>query len=194
MNTIDTHKIEQGDQDAFKKFFETFYPKLMSLACRFVDDQVAQDLVQEIFIYYWEQKQQIEADNVHSYLFKCLQNKCLNYLKHQMVVEEYYAKVRIAEARINYLNEMTDANDVLKQVIDQDLHEQIEASVKKLPPKTAEVFRLAYYHDLPYKEIAKVMDISPRTVAVHVRNAVLFLRDDLKDLLVLFVAFCRVIN
>lgn len=178
----------------FKRFFETFYPKLMSLACRFVDDQVAKDLVQDIFIFYWERKQQIEAENIYSFLFKCLQNKCLNYLKHEMVVEEYNAKVHIAEARINFLNDRTDSNDVLKQVIDRDLHEQIEASVKKLPPKTAEAFRLAYYHDLPYKEIAEVMDVSPRTVACHVRNAVLFLRRDLKDLLVLFVAFSRLLN
>lgn len=194
MDSIDVHKIKEGDQIVFKRFFETFYPKLMSLACRFVDDQVAKDLVQDIFIFYWERKQQIEAENIYSFLFKCLQNKCLNYLKHEMVVEEYNAKVHIAEARINFLNDRTDSNDVLKQVIDRDLHEQIEASVKKLPPKTAEAFRLAYYHDLPYKEIAEVMDVSPRTVACHVRNAVLFLRRDLKDLLVLFVAFSRLLN
>lgn len=194
MDSIDVHKIKEGDQIVFKRFFETFYPKLMSLACRFVDDEVAKDLVQDIFIFYWERKQQIEAENIYSFLFKCLQNKCLNYLKHEMVVEEYNAKVHIAEARINFLNDRTDSNDVLKQVIDRDLHEQIEASVKKLPPKTAEAFRLAYYHDLPYKEIAEVMNISPRTVACHVRNAVLFLREDLKDLLVLFIAFSRLVN
>lgn len=194
MDSIDVHKIKEGDQIVFKRFFETFYPKLMSLACRFVDDEVAKDLVQDIFIFYWERKQQIEAENIYSFLFKCLQNKCLNYLKHEMVVEEYNAKVRIAEARIDFLNDRTDSNDVLKQVIDRDLCEQIEASVKKLPPKTAEAFRLAYLHDLPYKEIAEVMNISPRTVACHVRNAVLFLREDLKDLLVLFIAFSRLVN
>lgn len=194
MGSIDVHRIKEGDQDAFKRFFVHFYPKLMSLACRFVDSQVAKDLVQDVFTFYWEQRQQMDVNNVQSYLFKSLQNRCLNYLKHQMVVEEYDAKIRIAEARIAFLNDQTDSNDVLKQVIDRDLAEQIEASVKKLPPKAAEVFRLCYYEDLPHKEIAEKLGISVRTVASHVRNAVLFLREDLKDLLILYIAFCRIIN
>ena len=194
MGPIDIHGIQEGDQEAFKRFFVHFYPKLLSLACRFVDEQAAKDLVQDIFIFYWEQKQQIDVNSVQSYLFKSLQNRCLNYLKHQKVIEEYNAKIRIAEARIAFLNDRTDTNDVLKQVIDWDIREQIEASVKKLSPKEAEVFRLCYYEDLPHKEIADKLGISPRTVAVHVRNAVLFLREDLKDLLILYIAFCQIIN
>lgn len=189
MSQIDIHRVKEGDRVAFKSFFEYFYPKLMGLACRFVDEHVAKDLVQDVFASYWEQKKQIEAENIQSFLYKWVQNRCLNYLKHQMVVEEYEARIRIAEARIAFLNDKTDTNDVLKQVISQDLRELIEASVKKLPPKTAEVFRLCYYHDLSHKEIAKVMNISHRTVESHIRHAVLFLREDLKDLLLLFTAF-----
>ena len=111
-----------------------------------------------------------------------------------MVIEEYEVRVRIAEARIEFLNDRTDSNDVLKQVIDWDLHEQIEASVKKLPPKTAKVFRLCYYEDMSHKEIAEKVGISVRTVESHVRNAVLFLREDLKDLLILYIAFVQIIN
>ena len=161
---VDIQKVKEGDRAAFKSFFECFYPKMMALACRFVNEQVAKDLVQDVFTSYWEQKKMIDADNIRSFLFKWLQNRCLNYLKHQMVVEEYEARIRIAEARIAFLNDKTDTNDVLKQVIDHDLRELIETSVMKLPPKTAEAFRLCYYHDLPHKEIAEVMCIS------HCRN------------------------
>ena len=186
---VDIQKVKEGDRAAFKSFFECFYPRMMALACRFVNEQVAKDLVQDVFTSYWEQKKMIDADNIQSFLFKWLQNRCLNYLKHQMVVEEYEVSIRIAEARIAFLNDKTDTNDVLKQVIDHDLRELIETSVMKLPPKTAEAFRLCYYHDLPHKEIAEVMGISHRTVETHIRNAILFLRKDLRDLLILYIAF-----
>lgn len=186
---IDIQKVKEGDSTAFKSLFECFYPKLMALACRFVDEQVAKDLVQDVFASYWEQKKLIEADNIQSYLYKWIQNRCLNYIKHQMVVEEYEARVRVAEARIAFFTDRMDTNDVLKQVINQDLRELIDISVKKLPPKTAEAFRLCYYHDLSHKEIAEVMNISHRTVETHIRNAILFLRKDLKDLLLLYLAF-----
>lgn len=187
--SINTEKLRQGDPEEFRSFFELFYPKLMALACRFVDEHTAEDLVQEVFASYWEQKNKIQADNIHSFLFKWLQNKCLNYLKHQMITSEYEARVRIAEARINFLNENSDTNDVFKQVADQDLRELVEISVKKLPPKCAQVFRLCYYHDLSHKEIAEVMDISPRTVEGHIRQATAFLRHELRDLLMLICMF-----
>ena len=182
MDSIDINKIKYGDEIAFKNFFAYFYPKMMALARRFVSEQVAKDLVHDTFTIYWERKEQIDVQNLHSFLFKCLQNSCLNYLKHQTVVAEYEAEVQIAKARIDYLCENTDYNTVFKQIQDRNLHEVIEASVDKLPPRTAEAFRLCYYHDLSHKEIANVMKISPRTVETHIRQAILFLREDLKDI------------
>lgn len=189
---VDIEKIKSGDSVAFRHFFECFYPRLMALACRFVDEQVAKDLVQEVFATYWEQKKQIQAENIQSFLYKWLQNNCLNYIKHQLVVENYQVRVRIAEKRIAFLDETTDNNDLLKQIINQDLHEIIELSVNKLPEKCAQVFRLCYFEDISRKEVAEMMKISPRTVECHIRQALSFLRDDLKDLFILILAFNNV--
>lgn len=188
---VDIEKVKKGDHIEFKNLFELFYPKLMAVACRFIDDQAAQDIVQEIFTSYWEWKETIQADNIQSFLYKWLQNRCLDHIKHQMVVKEYEAHVQIAENRINSLQNHTDANDVLKQIINQDLREIIELSVNKLPPKCAQVFRLCYFQDMTHKEIARLMHISPRTVDAHIYQALNFLRDDLKDLFVLIFMFLR---
>ena len=190
--SFDIDKIREGDKEVFQSFFEAFYPKLKALACRFVDEQAADDLVQDVFTSYWEQKKSIHADNIQSFLFKCLQNKCLNFLKHQMVEEEYESRVRIAEARIAYLAETTDNNHVLEQVMNRDLREIIEKSVEKLPPKCAQAFRLCYFHDVDRKEVAELMGISPRTVDGHIQQALNFLREDLKDLLLLFAMFYNI--
>lgn len=190
--SFDVDKIREGDEEAFQSFFEAFYPKLKALACRFVDEQAADDLVQDVFASYWERKESIHADNIQSFLFKCLQNKCLNFIKHQMVEEEYESRVRIAEARIAYLAETTDNNHVLEQVMNRDLREIIEKSVEKLPPKCAQAFRLCYFHDVDRKEVAELMGISPRTVDGHIQQALNFLREDLKDLFLLFAMFYNI--
>lgn len=189
MNPIDIIKIKAGDHEAFKAFFGYFHPKMMALACRFVEEQVAKDLVHDTFTIYWEQKEHIDVRNLQSFLYKCLQNQCLNYLKHQCVVDEYEAKMRIAEARIEFICNRTDNNDVFKEIQDNDLREIIEVVVSKLPPRTAEAFRLCYYHDLSHKDIATAMNISPRTVETHIRQAMLFLREELKDLSLLLATF-----
>ena len=83
------------------------------------------------------------------------------------------------------MNENSDANEVLKQVLDKELREIIEISVNKLPPKCAQAFRLHYFQDVSRKEIADIMGISVRTVEGHIHQALLFLRKDLKDFLFL---------
>lgn len=186
---VDTNELRKDNPEAFRVFFKRSYPQLMGLACRFVEAQTARDLVQDVFLSYWEQKSSIQIENPQSYLYKMLKNKCLDYLKHQVVVEDYKSRVRIAEARIAYLDNHTDLNDVFTRVASQDIRELIEESVDKLPPKCAQAFRLSYFHDIPHKEIAEVMSISVRTVETHIRKAVSLLRIDLRKILMLVLMF-----
>jgi len=181
--SVDMQKVKLGNADAFKLFFEFHYPRLMGLACRFVDDETAKDLVQDVFVEYWEQKQNLNIANVSSYLYKTIQNKCLNHIKHQIVVDGYATRVKIAQARIDSFERMTDENELFRQVSSQNLLEIIEASIEKLPSKCQQAFRLCYFHEMTCKEAADVMDISPRTVEGHVQKAIAYLQKDLRPLL-----------
>ena len=49
---IDLEKVKQGDPDAFRDFFAFLYPKLKALACRFVDEETAEDVTQDVFTSY----------------------------------------------------------------------------------------------------------------------------------------------
>lgn len=158
----------------------------MGLACRFVDEQTAKDLVQEVFATYWEQKKQIEAENIQSYLYKWIQNRCLNHLKHQLIVEEYESRIRIAEARIAYLENITDTSDVLNQVMTRDITNRIKEALKQVSPKYAEAFYYFYFEEMSHKEIAEKMQISPRTVEGHIRQALLSLRKQLRHIITFF--------
>ena len=190
---FDTKKLQKGDQKTFRSFFETFYPKLMALACRYVETQIARDLVQDVFLAYWEQRLTLQIDNFQAYLYKSIKNKCLDHLRHQEVVEAYEARLQIAEAREAFMNHTTDFNEVFTTVSSHNIYELIEQSVKKLPVKCEQAFRLCYFHDIPQKEVAEIMNISVRTVERHVRRAVLFLRSDL-DKIIIFVFMFFSIN
>lgn len=186
---IDIEKLKRGDHKTFQLFFEHFYPKMMALACRFVDEHIAKDLVQELFTSYWENKASIEAANLRSYLYKSLQNSCLNYLKHQTVIAEYEARKRIAETRVSFWIELMERNDGLRPIINRDIRKTIKTSIRKLPPKCRQTFELCYFRDMSHKQIAETMGISVRTVETHIRKAILFLRAEFKDLALLSLVF-----
>ena len=180
---FDIQRVNRGDEGEFRRFFEFLFPKLMGVACRFVDDETAKDVIQDVFVDYWEQKHIMEVASVSSYLYKSVQNKCLNHIKHQAVEENYAVKVKIAQSRMDYLARNTDDNGLFRQVSNQNLRELIEASVEKLPPKCQNAFRLCYFHEMTCREAAEIMGVSPRTVEGHVQKAIVHLREDLQPLL-----------
>ena len=180
---FDIQRVKQGDAGAFRRFFDFLYPKLMSLACRFVDEEAAKDLVQDVFVDYWEQKQLLEVSNISSYLYKSVQNKCLNHIKHQAVEQGYATRVKIAQARMDYLADITDDNELFRQVSSRNIRSLIETSVEKLPPKCRAAFRLCYFQDMTCKEAAAQMGLSPRTVEGHIQKAITHLRKEIRPLL-----------
>jgi len=187
--SFDMQKMKLGNPDAFKLFFEFHYPKLMGLACRFVDDETAKDLVQDVFVEYWEQKQNMKITHVSSYLYKTIQNKCLNHIKHQTVVNGYATHLRLAQKRIDYLAHTTDDNELFRQISSKNLLEIIEVSIEKLPSQCRKAFRLCYFHEMTCKEAAEVMSLSPRTVEGHVQKAIAYLQKNLRSLLVWLIFF-----
>jgi len=189
---IDIEKLRQGNQEVFRLFLTYFFPKLKAFACRFVDEDTAEDIVQEVFISYWVQKHEIQANNIRSFLFKWTQNKCLNHLKHRMVVEEYESQIRIVESRMNFMDQMADTNVVFEQVVNRDLRELVEKTINKLSPKCAQAFQLCYFQHLSHKEVAEAMGMSQRTIEGYIRQAIHALRRDLKGLSLFVFMFCNI--
>ena len=132
-----------------------------------------------------KQKQTLEPDNVKAFLFKCIQNGCLDYLKHRAVMEDYEQEMLVAEERLNWLLAQTDRNEIWSDLVVKDLSANVDKVLEKLPQRCREAFRLSFYEDLTYKEIAERMNISPRTVEEHVQKAIRVLRVELKDILIL---------
>lgn len=155
--SIDINKVQKGDETEFRLLFNLFYPRLMSVACRFVPEHIAEDIVQSVFVMYWEQKSALIPNAIHSFLYKCTQNNCLNYLKHQAVVLGHEEEVRLAEERMAFQLAGSDANELWNEVVERDIRKLLKASISKLPPKCRQAFELSYFKDMTYKEIAEAM-------------------------------------
>lgn len=155
--SIDINKVQKGDETEFRLLFNLFYPRLMSVACRFVPEHIAEDIVQSVFVMYWEQKSALIPNAIHSFLYKCTQNNCLNYLKHQAVVLGHEEEVRLAEERMVFQLAGSDANELWNEVVERDIRKLLKASISKLPPKCRQAFELSYFKEMTYKEIAEAM-------------------------------------
>ena len=71
--------IKKGDEGDFKAFFHAYFPRLLYYACRFVDKETGEDIVQDVFIYVWENRENIVMeDSFISLLYEMVYNRALN--------------------------------------------------------------------------------------------------------------------
>lgn len=180
---LDIVKIRQGNEAEFHKLFRHLYPRLMALACRFVTRFVAEDIVQNVFEKYWLQKDNLQIHSLPSFLYRCTQNECLNYLKHQDVTHNYELEVRLAEERISFQREYSDDNEILDELLEKDLKALLCQALDHLSPKCRQAFELSFFRGMTYKEIADYLSVSPRTIEEHVQKAIHSLRHDLGRIL-----------
>jgi RNA polymerase sigma-70 factor (ECF subfamily) len=169
-------KLTQGDERAFEALFKLYYARLTLFSNRFVNDlSIAEEIVADVFELLWEKGHEVTfSSSVSSYLFKMVQNRSLNYLKHQKIENLYVAYLE----RNNLFDEVRSA--VENGYEEKELAQQINAAINTLPEKCREIFVLSRFSDMKYKEIASQLNISPKTVERQVSIALEKLRQTLK--------------
>ena len=160
--------IQKGDIKAFDEFYKDNWRPLYHMAYRStgsVDD--AKDLVQNVFISFWNNKENIEVSRFHiSYLFTSLKNGITNLYKK-------------AEVRRSH-SEETVEHDAVYTVEDDYLAKELAQILKNrvtlLPDKMQRVFVLSRYQHLSVSEISQSLNIAPRTVKNQLSTALKILR------------------
>lgn len=158
----------------FKHLYLENASRLICYASRYVDEEIAEDLVQDVFIKIWQKKEgYFKEEGLKTYLFRSVQNACLDYLKHKAVetsyAEEFARKLKLEEIR--YYDRL-EAAELEKERLDS-----IYREIAKLPERCREVFTLAYLEGKKSAEIADRLNISQRTVEAQLYKGLKIIRD-----------------
>lgn len=183
-------QIKQGDMDAFEQLYFDLQPRLYSFSRKFINDaEQAKDIVQDIFMEFWERRETIEVKtSVNSYLFRMVHNKCLNLIRTQKLQDRYtsYTEIKLKEAELHFYE---DDQIGYKSIFFNEMEQIFNKSIHELPDSQREIFILSRQEGLSNKEIAEKLDISVRTVENHIYRSLKSLKESLRDfcLLVPFI-------
>ncbi len=173
--------IQQGDDKAFAVLYDRYWESLYRHAKRMIGDEgLAQDVIQDVFISLWDKIANLQLEfSIKSYLYSAVRNKILNYIEHHKV-------------KNNYLKSLAEFMSVGENITDymvreRMLKDKIEEAVLLLPVKMKQVFEMSRNENLSYKEIAKTLNLSDKTVKKQVSNAIKILRLKLTSLLCLIL-------
>ncbi|MBD3616509.1 MAG: RNA polymerase sigma-70 factor [Gracilimonas sp.] len=178
--------IREGNEKAFEYLFFKYHIELSRFAISITKSrEFARDVVQDVFLKIWRNRENWEINvGVRVYLFQSVKNQALNLLEKQNSQLRIISGFR-TEMESLALFGMPGAknNDGLTDLQRYSI-KQIWAIVENMPEKRRMVFELNRRHGLSYKEIAKVLDITRKTVENHIANALQDIRDQilLKDM------------
>lgn len=166
-------RISEGDKEAFDEFFALYYLKLIQFARIFVDSkEKAEDVVSEVLTnMVIHRKKVFILDNFDAYLYSSVKNKALSSIRKNLVADRYFK-----DDCMKIQNHFTfvDPHDLL---VEQEIQNILIKVIEGLPPRRKMVFQLIREEGLSYRQVAELLDISDRTVEVHLKLAVNELRN-----------------
>ena len=170
--------IAEGDKKAFDKFFGIYYIRLVNFSNLFLSDRgSAEDVVSEVLTNLLIEKERIfNMKNFESYLYTAVKNKSLTQLtksKRELKIDWSIETANLSTPQLTPL-------DLLEA---QELGEFINKIVDNLPRKRKMVFQLIRQDGLTYKQVGEIMDISTRTVEVHLKLAIQYFRREIATFL-----------
>ncbi len=169
----------------FDTYFLKYHPILLLFTRKFIEDeQQALDLVQEVFIKFWEKGVVSQNEGqVKSFLFTSVKNNCLNYLKHQKVVRKFEQQfaLRLKELEASYYLSGE------KSLIEQEAMKKIEVAIDSLGDIYKEVIFLSRIEELKNSEIAEKLHIPVRTVETRIFRALSLLKEKISSKTILIL-------
>lgn len=170
-------KLKKGNKNAFSVIFITYYKDLVLFAATFTHEyDSAEEIVQDTFTHIWEEHDSVNIDiSIKSYLLKAVRNKCIDWLRHKKVMQNY---IQDALTDSVYYECNTD-----NYLINSEIEGLIKIALEKLSPEISMVYRMHRFEGLRYQEIAEKLNVSVRTIETRIGKALCSLRDVLHDYL-----------
>jgi RNA polymerase sigma-70 factor (ECF subfamily) len=165
-------KIKNGDKTAFETFYRNQSGPLISfLRSKGLNQQEAEDLLQQAFLIIWENRADIDPNrSLRSFLFTTAYRRMLNLFRDSKNKVSDYAY--ILESDGQNPQEATETSEAMHH-----LHTALE----EMPEKRRNVFELCYLQEFTYKEAAEALGVSRKTVENHMGLALKDLRVALKN-------------
>jgi RNA polymerase sigma-70 factor (family 1) len=150
--------LSQGDQDAFNMLFTRHWENLYKSAFYVLKDADAcKDILQDVFIWLWENKQTLKIQSINAYLKAAVKFKVANYIRSGQIRDSFFNQ--LAQYPSTALSPSTEELSEIKE-----LNTLIQNSIALLPDKCQQIFQLKRIEQLSNQEIADKLGISVKTV------------------------------
>lgn len=156
---VDTERLRQGDEEAFRKFVSETERLLMSVGYSILlNSEDARDAVQDAYLRFWRSRERLDRDGyIRAYLVQILKNVCFSMLKKRAstVGMEEIPELGMKENPSSRLDE--------KEIVSRAL--------TVLKEKERMIVAMIHYENLDSTEVGEILGLSASTVRSHYQSA-----------------------
>lgn len=170
---MDIKKLIAGDVGTFEQVYRKFSRSMYLTAIGLHQDaQVAEDAVQESFVYLWNHRRQVNAElSIEGYLHTSVRHYVLNYIRHRKVFQNREEDIAREQ---QFLNE-PDEEDLTSKIV------SIRQVLDTLPESCRKIFVMSVIEGMSYADTADHLGISVNTVKSQVKIAYRKIKNEIHD-------------
>ncbi|MDP9076806.1 MAG: sigma-70 family RNA polymerase sigma factor [Bacteroidota bacterium] len=171
-------RLQEGDHAAFTEIYTRYWEKMVLIAWNHTRDKcAAEDIVHEVFISLWKEKNNLRILNVGGFLATKIKFAVFkSYRKEQR-------RTKLAEMNFDFTEVSLD-EEKLDALF---LQEYINGIVEDLPEKCRLVFKYSRQLGMKNADIASQMNISEKGVEANLTRALKIIRNNLETTGILLV-------
>lgn len=172
--------VKNDDRKAFEMLYDRYKRSLFVYATKKIDSIDAEDILHDLFIKLWDQKDSIHITGKFSfYIFRSLRNKILDYIYHSVHVRRYMDSLE--DFSLNSYSHLADY-----KLREELFMQRVEALLIKYSPKAQQIFKLRI-QGYKNSEVAEIVGLSEKTVRNQYSLILSHLKQKLYSIIVLFI-------
>lgn len=148
-----------GDEKALRQLFELYGNGLLRFSMSILKKkELAEEVVCDVYFQLWLQRKKVSGiENIKAYLFAAAKNTSLNYIEKEK---------RVKFLQLDDISVDIPVNQVCpeSELISSELRNAIDEAIQHLPERCKLIFSLAKIEQFKYREIAKILGISVKTI------------------------------
>jgi RNA polymerase sigma-70 factor (family 1) len=162
--------LKEGSEPAFAALYNLHVKTVYAFALHILKSpMLAEDVVQEVFIKLWENKQKLDPNlPIRAYFFTLARNQSLNLIR--KASKEHWITDEIA------LSAFDNQEDGLAFVQRKQTQVFLGQAIAELPPQRKKIYELCRVNGYSYKQAAEKLGIKDSTINSQMVKAIRFIK------------------
>jgi RNA polymerase sigma-70 factor (ECF subfamily) len=162
-------RLRRGEKDALRRIYENYRDDLFTVAMSLLHNvHASEDCLQEVFLTIADARKNVNIRrNLKGYLVSCIANRSRNQLEKASIK---------SNSPVEDLAFSVSCNDPAQQLADREQYTKLLKALAQLPDRQREVFVLHVQGEMKFRQIAKLQDVSIKTVQSRYRYGIEKLR------------------